>query len=49
MQQRGLAYADLDDKWIYFYGDVTMRPLATTFLLPNYGAPKLIINALTHS
>ena len=31
------AYESVGNKWVYFYGDVTMRPIATTFLLPSHG------------
>lgn len=33
------AYKDIDNKWFYFYGDHTLRHIASTFLLPVHGKP----------
>ena len=33
------AYKDIDNKWLYFYGDHTLRHIASTFLLPVHGIP----------
>jgi len=35
------AYHAAHNKWIYFYGDITIRPIASTFLLPSHGETSL--------
>jgi hypothetical protein len=36
------AYKAVENQWIYFYGDHTLRQIASAFLHPNHGASRTL-------